>query len=127
LLEAGSVIASRYRSGPSRSWLKTKNMIESEFILLGTEQDSDGIPWALLATDRGWQSRVCRPGYIELAAGAQSGLEDGWQHWRSLGPPVRGLRQGTAQWFGLSLRVRGRHLNAKRVLGHTTVKQLITD
>jgi hypothetical protein len=40
---------------------------------------------------------------------------------------ARGLRQGTAQWFGLSLRVRGRHLNAKWVLRHTTVKQLITD
>jgi bifunctional non-homologous end joining protein LigD len=36
--------ASRYRSGPSRSWLKTKNMEESEFILLGTERDSDGVP-----------------------------------------------------------------------------------
>ena len=44
--------ASRYRSGPSRSWLKIKNMVESEFILLGTERDADGVPWALLATDR---------------------------------------------------------------------------
>ena len=42
--------ASRYRSGPSRSWLKTKNMIEGEFILLGTERDTNGIPWALLAS-----------------------------------------------------------------------------
>jgi hypothetical protein len=25
--------ASRYHSGPSRSWLKTKNMVEDEFIL----------------------------------------------------------------------------------------------
>jgi hypothetical protein len=66
--------ASRYRSGPSRSWLKTKNMVESEFILLGTERDSDGVPWALLASNR-MASRVCRPGYIEPAAGAQSGLE----------------------------------------------------
>jgi bifunctional non-homologous end joining protein LigD len=45
--------ASRYRSGPSRSWLKTKNTVEGEFILLGTERDSDGVPWALLASDRG--------------------------------------------------------------------------
>ena len=27
----------------------TKNMVESEFVLLGTEQDADGVPWALLA------------------------------------------------------------------------------
>jgi bifunctional non-homologous end joining protein LigD len=33
--------ASRYRSGRSRSWLKTKNMVEGEFVLLGTDRDSD--------------------------------------------------------------------------------------
>ena len=27
-------------------------MVESEFILLGTDRDSGGIPWALLASDR---------------------------------------------------------------------------
>ena len=36
--------ASRYRSGPSRSWLKTKNMVESNFILLGIKRDSDACP-----------------------------------------------------------------------------------
>ena len=41
--------ASRYYSGRSRSWLKVKNMVESELVLLGTEQDADGVPWALLA------------------------------------------------------------------------------
>ena len=44
--------SSRYRSGRSRSRLKTKNMVESEFILLGTERDLDGVPWALLASER---------------------------------------------------------------------------
>jgi hypothetical protein len=67
-------VASRYRSGPSRSWLKSKNMVEGEFILLGTERDSEGVPWALLATDRDGRLCVCRPGYHEPAAGAQSGM-----------------------------------------------------
>jgi bifunctional non-homologous end joining protein LigD len=35
--------ASRYRSGGSRSWLKTKNMVEGEFILVGTQRDLDGV------------------------------------------------------------------------------------
>jgi bifunctional non-homologous end joining protein LigD len=43
--------ASRYCSGRSRSWLKTKDMVESEFVLLGTDGDANGIPWALLASD----------------------------------------------------------------------------
>jgi hypothetical protein len=29
-----------------------RSRICSEFILLGTDRDSDGVPWALLATDR---------------------------------------------------------------------------
>jgi hypothetical protein len=42
-------------------------------------------------------------------------------------PPLRGLRQGSAQWLRPELRVRVRHLKAKGVLRHATVRQLITD
>jgi hypothetical protein len=42
-------------------------------------------------------------------------------------PPLRGLRQGSAQWLRPELRVRVKHLKAKGVLRHATVKQLITD
>jgi hypothetical protein len=41
-------------------------------------------------------------------------------------PPVRGLRQGTAQWLRPELRVRVKHLKAKGMLRHATVKHLIT-
>jgi ATP-dependent DNA ligase len=34
--------ASRYRSGPSKAWIKTKNVTESEFVLLGLERDTEG-------------------------------------------------------------------------------------
>jgi hypothetical protein len=42
-------------------------------------------------------------------------------------PPLRGLRQGSAQWLRPELRVRVKHLNAKGVLRHASVRQLITD
>ena len=42
-------------------------------------------------------------------------------------PPLRGLRQGSAQWLRPELRVRVRHLKAKGALRHATVKQFITD
>jgi hypothetical protein len=42
-------------------------------------------------------------------------------------PPLKGLRQGSAQWLRPELRVRVRHLNAKGVLRHATVRQLITN
>jgi bifunctional non-homologous end joining protein LigD len=40
---------SRYVSGSSRNWLKTKCFTESELILIGTEIGKDGKPVALLA------------------------------------------------------------------------------
>jgi ATP-dependent DNA ligase len=33
-----------YRSGPSKFWLKTKNVVESDLVLLGTDYDSEGKP-----------------------------------------------------------------------------------
>jgi bifunctional non-homologous end joining protein LigD len=42
---------SLYGSGRSKNF-KTKNMVEQEFVLLGTEYDDSGIPWALLARER---------------------------------------------------------------------------
>jgi ATP-dependent DNA ligase len=56
---------SLYRGGPSRNWLKTKNMVESELILLGTETDDSGIPWALLAREQ--------DGELQFAARQSSG------------------------------------------------------
>jgi len=39
---------SPYKSGPSKFWLKTKNVVESELILLGTDYDNEGKPIAYL-------------------------------------------------------------------------------
>lgn len=120
-------VASRYRSGPSRSWLKTKNMVESDFILLGTDWDENGIPWALLASDRDGELKFAGPAILHPFQKEKA-------HWTKLmaaltvaKPPLKGLRQGSAQWLRPELRVRVRHLRAKGVLRHATVKQLITD
>jgi hypothetical protein len=42
-------------------------------------------------------------------------------------PALKGLRQGSTQWFRPELRVRVKHLKAKGPLRHATVRQLITD
>jgi hypothetical protein len=39
--------------------------------------------------------------------------------------PMCGLRQGSAQWLRPELRVKVKHLRAKGVLRHATVKALI--
>jgi hypothetical protein len=64
--------ASLYRGGPSRSWLKTKNIVESEFILLGTERDSDGIPWALLAREHDGELEFAGPAILRTPTHARA-------------------------------------------------------
>jgi DNA ligase D-like protein (predicted ligase) len=119
-------MASRYFSGPSRSWLKTKNMVESEYILLGTDRDAKGIPRALLASERDGELKFAGPAILHPSHKERA-------HWAKLTaalaiakPPLKGLRQGSAQWLRPELRVRVRHLNAKGMLRHATVKHLIT-
>jgi bifunctional non-homologous end joining protein LigD len=75
--------ASRYRSGPSKSWLKIKNMVESEFILLGTEPDSDGVPWALLASERDGQLEFAGPAILNPPTRSERPGGSGWGPWRS--------------------------------------------
>ncbi len=112
--------ASRYRSGPSRSWLKTKNMVESEFVLLGTDRDSDGVPWALLASDRDGRLEFAGPAILNPPQALRAAWRERMAALAVAKPPVRGLRQGSAQWLRPELRVRVKHLKAKGVLRHAT-------
>ena len=119
--------ASRYRSGPSRSWLKTKNMVEGEFVLLGTERDSDGVPWALLASERDGRLEFAGTAILNPPRALRAAWRERIAALAIAKPPLRGLRQGSAQWLRPELRVRVKHLKAKGVLRHATVRQLITD
>lgn len=68
-------IASRYCSGRTRSWVKTKNMVENEFVLVGTDRDANGIPWALLASDRNGELQFVGRGHPEPAAAGEGEVE----------------------------------------------------
>jgi bifunctional non-homologous end joining protein LigD len=102
-------------------------MVESEFILVATDRDANGIPWALLASDGDGELKFAGPAILN----PPQALRAAWRGTDgSIGgrqAVVRGLWQGTAQWLRPELRVRVKHLKAKGVLRHATVKQLITD
>jgi bifunctional non-homologous end joining protein LigD len=116
-------VASRYRSGPSRSWLKTKNMVDGELILVGTHRDADGIPWTLLAADRGGRLEFAGPAILNPPQALRAAWRQRMAALAVAKPPLRGLRQGSAQWLRPELLVRGKHLKAKGVLRHATVKR----
>jgi hypothetical protein len=60
---------STYKSGPSKFWLKAKNVVESELILLGTDYDNEGKPIAYQA-ERPAKAAVCRNSVPDTIRGA---------------------------------------------------------
>jgi hypothetical protein len=78
------------------------------------------VPWALLASDRDGRLEFAGPAILSPPQALRAALE-------VAKPPVRGLRQGSAQWLRPELRVRVKHLKAKGILRHASVKGLITD
>jgi bifunctional non-homologous end joining protein LigD len=102
-------------------------MVEGEFILLGTERDSDGVPWALLASDRDGQLEFAGPAILNPPQALRAAWRERMAELALAKPPLSGLKRKSAQWLRPELRVRVRHLRAKGTLRHATVKQFITD
>jgi hypothetical protein len=89
-----------------RFWLKTKNMVESEFILLGTERDSSGMPWALLGSDLDGRLEFAALAILNPPYALRAARREGMAALSIIQPPMRGLRQGSVQWLRPELRVR---------------------
>jgi bifunctional non-homologous end joining protein LigD len=116
--------ASRYRSGASRSWLKIKNMVESEFILLGTERDDSGVPWALLAREQGGRLAFAGPAIFNPPRAARAAWVERMAELALARPPMGGLKRKAAQWLRPELRVRVQHLRARGTLRHASAKSI---
>jgi len=61
---------SPYKSGPSKFWLRTKNVVERELILLGTNYDKDGKPIAYLGREADGQLQFAGTAFLTLGGGA---------------------------------------------------------
>jgi len=117
---------SLYCGGPSKNWLKTKNMVESEFVLLGTEIDDSGIPWALLAREQDGQLEFAGPAIMRTPSQARAEWANKFAAMSIEKPALKGLRRANkAHWVQPVIRVRAQHLRAKGTLRHATVKCLL--
>jgi bifunctional non-homologous end joining protein LigD len=117
--------ASRYRSGPSKTWLKAKNMGEGEFTLLGTDVDHDGRSFAYLGR---WDTNVMRyagTALLALGSDARADLEDRIARLGCGIPAIPVSSAGRARWIRPKLRVRVRYLNGGNQLRHATVRGLV--
>jgi bifunctional non-homologous end joining protein LigD len=116
---------SRYRSGRTKTWLKTKCFTESKFVVVGTDRDrKTGALRALLAraNDNG----------LDYAGAAFIALKDDeradfFAELKRLETPhglFNAIRLMDVKWYRPKLTVRVKHLAASKTLRHATVRGL---
>ena len=114
---------SRYRSGRSRSWLKTKCFMESELTLIGIDRDrKTGATRALLAkADR---SKLIYAGaaFLMLNDDARKERKAKLEPLAQDHPAFPWLRNRKAQWVKPLLNLRVKHLAGAHLLRHATVR-----
>jgi ATP-dependent DNA ligase len=118
--------SSRYRSGRSKTWLKTKCFTEGEFLLLGIDRDRNtDAPRALLAKSERGNLIYAGAAFIGLQAEAREALQSKLRTLAVERPSISWLRNREARWVKPELSLRVRHLAfGSGLLRHATVRGL---
>jgi bifunctional non-homologous end joining protein LigD len=115
--------SSKYRSGRSKTWLKTKCFTESSFIIIGTARDrKTKAPLALLAQADAQDLRYAGSAFIALSGTERAELSARIQMRKLERCPIPKLRFPDAQWVKPEPVARVRHLAATKYLRHGTVR-----
>jgi len=115
---------SSYKSGPSKFWLKTKNVVESELILLGTDYDKEGKPIAYLGREKGGELRFAGTAFLTLSGEARQTLQERLERLSTDKAPMRLRVARKPSWLEPELRVRVKHLAGGNTLRHASVRGL---
>jgi ATP-dependent DNA ligase len=117
---------SPYKSGPSKFCLKTKNVVESELILLGTDYDNEGKSIAYLGRDEGGELRFAGTAFLTLSGEARQAMQEWLERLSTDKAPMRLRVARKPSWLKPELRVRVRHLSGGDTLRHATIKGIAT-
>jgi bifunctional non-homologous end joining protein LigD len=112
-----------YRSGRSRTWLKTKCFTESTFVVVGTDRDrKTGAPMALLAHSDGL--KYAGAAFITLAGDERKEFLAEVERLTTSWGAFKSTRATDVKWCQPRLMVRVKHLAGSKMLRHATVKGL---
>jgi DNA ligase D-like protein (predicted ligase) len=115
--------SSRYRSGRTKTWLKTKCFTESAFVIIGTDRDrKTGAVRALLARTDDQGLIYAGPAFIVLAGSEREDFRTRLECIKVERCPIPKLRIPDARWINPRLVVRVRHLAGTKYLRHATVR-----
>jgi len=117
---------SRYRSGRSNTWLKTKCFTESSFVVVGTDRDrKTGALRALLARANEEGLDYAGAAFIALDDMARAEFLDVLERLATPKGLFKATRLADVRWCLPKLAVRVKHLAASKTLRHATVRALV--
>jgi bifunctional non-homologous end joining protein LigD len=117
-----SSLHQKYRSGRSKTWLKTKCFTEHSFLIIGTARDrKTKAPLALLAQADAQGLAYAGSAFIALSSAERDELSARIKMSKLEHCPVPKLRFPDARWVK-PLKARVRHLSGSGYLRHATVR-----
>jgi bifunctional non-homologous end joining protein LigD len=115
---------SRYQSGRSKTWLKTKCFTESTFVVVGTDHDpKTGAPRALLARNDSDGLIYAGMAFIALGGDERTSFFAELQRLTSSWASFKSSRSNDVKWCDPKLTVEVRHLAGSKFLRHATVRR----
>ncbi len=108
----------RYRSGPARSWLKTKALADEQFIVIGTEPGDRGPPFALLAREDDEGLHYAGSAFVTLGGDERETFWNEVERLRRKRPALAMPKRAKTTWIEPHLRVQARYLKGSDKLRH---------
>jgi bifunctional non-homologous end joining protein LigD len=113
-------LGSRYRSGETRSWLKTKSFGEEDLVLIGTSK-GDRAPVALLAREDASGLTYVGGAMVTLAQPERDQFWEAAETIRTPAPAIPMEPRKETGWVRPEMRVKVRTLRGEEMLRHATV------
>ena len=115
-----------YRSGRTKTWLKTKCFAESTFVVIGTDRDrKTGALRALLAHNDGSGLNYAGAAFIALGEDARTEFLAEVERLTTTWAAFKSSRLTDVKWCQPTLTVRVKHLAGSKTLRHATVRELV--
>ena len=116
---------SRYQSGRSKAWLKTKCFIESTFVVVGTDHDpKTGAPRDLLARNDSDGLIYAGAAFIALGGDERAAFFAELKRLQTSWAAFKSSREIDVKWCDPKLTVEVKHLAGSKFLRHATVRGL---
>ncbi len=118
-------LGSRYASGSTRDWLKTKAMVEGEFIVVGVEPNPGGPPFALLARETDAGLVYVGSAFVTLPKVERDRFWAATDSLTVTKPAVKEIRRAKVGFVKPVLKVKARHLRGAGMLRHASLAKLL--